>query len=35
MTRNSWPTKPSGVQAACAMVPPGLHTRSNSVAAFF
>ena len=33
--RNSWPMKPSGVQLARAMVPPGRQARSSSSAAFW
>ena len=33
MVLNTWPMKPSGVQLAMAMTPPGRHTRSSSSAA--
>ena len=33
MVLNSWPMKPSGVQLARPILPPGLHTRTSSAAA--
>src|SRR5438270_1618384 len=30
MVLNSWPMKPSGVQLASPILPPGLHTRMSS-----